>query len=118
MAKKQKKATEAPKKMPDSMYYMMLALTTPRHGYGAMKHIKELTNGETKVGPGTLYTNLTKMEENGWIVQRDDVEVEDERRVPYSLTEAGLSVFKHELDRRALQVQHGKSVLTEGENNA
>mgnify|MGYP001553429903 CR=1 FL=1 len=116
--KKPKKAAEAPKKMSDSMYYMMLSLTTPQHGYGVMKHVEELTKGETKIGPGTLYTNLTKMEENGWIVQRDDIEVEDERRVPYSLTEAGIVVFQHELERRALQVEQGKLALAEGEKHA
>ena len=113
MAKK--KAKEAPKKMPDSMYYMMMALITPRHGYAVMKHIEELTKGETKIGPGTLYTNLTKMEENGWIIQRDDIEVEDERRVPYSLTEAGIGVFEHELKRRENQVEQGKDALSKGE---
>ena len=115
--KKPKKAAEAPKKMSDSMYYMMLSLTTPQHGYGVMKHVEELTKGETKIGPGTLYTNLTKMEENGWIVQRDDIEVTDERRVPYSLTEAGLGVFQHELGRRDLQVEQGKLALAEGEKD-
>lgn len=116
--KKPKKTADAPKKMSDSMYYMMLSLTIPRHGYGVMKHIEKLTEGETKIGPGTLYTNLTKMEESGWIVQRDDIEVEDERRVPYSLTEAGMGVFQHELERRALQVIQGKQALAEGENHA
>ena len=115
--KKPKKPAQAPKKMSDSMYYMMLSLTTPRHGYGIMKHVEDLTQGETKIGPGTLYTNLTKMEENGWIVEREDIEVEDERRVPYSLTEAGIQVFQHELDRRALQVEQGKQAM-KGENNA
>lgn len=116
--KKVKKTAEVPKKMSDSMYYMMLALTTPRHGYGVMKHVEGITSGESKIGPGTLYTNLTKMEENGWIVQRDDIEVQDERRVPYSLTEAGIGVFQHELERRALQVEQGKLALAEGEKHA
>lgn len=112
-----KKPEAPPSKMPDSMYYMMLALTVPRHGYGIMKHVEDITGGTVKIGPGTLYTNLTKMEESLWIEERSDIEVTDERRVPYSLTSAGRAVFMHELDRREKQVLQGKQALQQGENH-
>jgi DNA-binding PadR family transcriptional regulator len=111
-----KKPEAPPLKMPDSMFYMMLALTVPRHGYGIMKYVEEITDGIVKIGPGTLYTNLTKMEESLWIEERSDIEVIDDRRVPYSLTPAGRTVFMHELERREKQVWQGKQALMKGEN--
>ena len=40
------------------MYYILLALLHPGHGYGMMQRIKELSGGRILMGPGTLYTLL------------------------------------------------------------
>lgn len=39
-------------------YYILLALLVPMHGYGVIKYIEELTDGEMVIGAATLYTML------------------------------------------------------------
>ena len=41
--------------MTEAMYYILLALLRPGHGYGMMQRIKELSSGRIIMGPGTLY---------------------------------------------------------------
>ena len=54
--------------MTEAMYYILLALLRPGHGYGMMQRIKELSGGRLEMGPGTLYGVLSRMNREGWIV--------------------------------------------------
>ena len=54
-----------------------------KHGYAMMVDIQQFA--EVRLGPGTLYGAITRLEERGWITP---VESED-RRQPYTLTPAG-----------------------------
>ena len=40
------------------MYYVLLVLHQPMHGYEIMSEITRITNGEITVGAGSLYTLL------------------------------------------------------------
>ena len=46
------------------MYYVLLVLHQPMHGYEIMNEITKITNGEITVGAGTLYTLLPKFEKD------------------------------------------------------
>lgn len=37
-----------------AVYYILLSLYEPRHGYGIMQNIKEISNGRVSLGAGTL----------------------------------------------------------------
>ena len=39
----------------EPVYYILLSLLTPMHGYGIMQNVKKLTNGRVNIGAGTLY---------------------------------------------------------------
>ena len=39
----------------EATYYILLSLVKPMHGYGIMQMVEEMTNGEVKLYPGTLY---------------------------------------------------------------
>ena len=45
----------------EATYYILLSLVKPLHGYGIMQMVEEMTNGEVKLGPGTLYGNTTEI---------------------------------------------------------
>ena len=62
--------------MTEAMYYILLALLHPSHGYGMMQRIRELSGGRLVMGPGTLYGVLTRMRQAGWIT----LQSQDERR--------------------------------------
>lgn len=107
------KSNQNQTKMADSMYYILIALTEPRHGYGVMKYVEDLTGGEVNLGPGTLYNTLTRLQESKLIVERKGIPLDDERRIPYQRTKKGTAVLKKEIERRYVQVLHGRQHLTE-----
>ena len=54
-----------------------------KHGYAMMEDIRQLAG--VRLGAGTLYGAITRMEELGWIVGLES----EERRKPYRLTAVG-----------------------------
>jgi DNA-binding PadR family transcriptional regulator len=55
----------------------------PKHGHALAKDIEGFA--EVKLGPGTLYGAITRLEERGLIEPLDS----DDRRRPYRITAAG-----------------------------
>ena len=72
-----------------------------KHGYAMIDDIERFAN--VRLGPGTLYGAITRLEERGWI---RPVEAED-RRQPYRLTAEGRRHLKTELDELDQMVKTG-----------
>jgi DNA-binding PadR family transcriptional regulator len=98
--------------MTEAMYYVLLALMNPNHGYQLMRAISQVSNGRMQMGPGTLYGVLTRLQKDGLIVIVQD----DGRRKVYAITEAGKTALQDEYNRLIAMVQDGAS-LKGGENN-
>lgn len=96
--------------MTEAMYYILLALLRPGHGYGMMQRIRELSGGRLVMGPGTLYGVLSRMNKEGLIVLTG----EDGRRKNYAITEAGKNALLLEYRRLKRLVEDG-AMLEEGE---
>ena len=86
--------------MTETAFYILLALTEPRHGYGISKFVTELTEGRIKLGSGTIYGTLTKM-------QRDKI-IDD-------ITELGRAVLEAEAERISKLSRDAAAVLSKGE---
>jgi DNA-binding PadR family transcriptional regulator len=74
--------------------HILLALADgARHGYAIKQEVEERSNGEVRLGPGTLYGAITRLEDQGWIrpVQSED------RRKPYCLTASGKRHLEEQL---------------------
>jgi DNA-binding PadR family transcriptional regulator len=54
-----------------------------KHGYAMMEDIQRFA--AVRLGPGTLYGAITRLEEKGWIRPIPS----DDRRQPYAITAAG-----------------------------
>ncbi|NCB63406.1 MAG: PadR family transcriptional regulator [Clostridia bacterium] len=91
----------------EQMYYVLLALTEERHGYGIMQYATELTGGRVSIGAGTLYALLARFEEEGLIQYRG----EKENRKYYKLTDDGRRVLDEEYGRLRRQVADGSRIL-------
>ena len=89
--------------MTETAFYLLLALGKERHGYGAMQHIEELTDGRLKIGAGTIYGTLSKMEKDGLI---ESVR-EDERRKTYKQTNSGRQLLDIEIGRLEELLKNG-----------
>lgn len=92
--------------MTEAMYYILLALLEPSHGYGLMQHIRELSGGRMEIGPGTLYGVLTRMKAEGLIT----LEAEDARRKTYQITDAGKAALREEYRRLKNMLRDGAAL--------
>ena len=54
-----------------------------KHGYAMMEDIQRFAG--VRLGPGTLYGAITRLEQRGWIRPTGA----DDRRQPYTITSAG-----------------------------
>lgn len=81
--------------MTETGYYILLYLQKESHGYNIIQRVKEMTDGEITIGPGTMYGSLAKMEKDGLIT----FVKEEEKRKTYIITELGKEVLDIEKKR-------------------
>lgn len=81
--------------MTETAFYILLSLTKPRHGYGIVKHVEEITAGRLVLGSGTVYGTLLKMQKDGVIT----VFADEQRKTVYEITDAGKELMKAEIMR-------------------
>ena len=84
----------------EAVYYILLALRKPNHGYGITQEIQELTGGRVILGAGTLYGAIQTLQKKGWI-DIYSVDMESRKKKEYVLTEQGREVFLAEKARLA-----------------
>ena len=99
-------AVNHPERVPSlsrSAMYVLLAIgPEERHGYAIMREIVRITDGATRLGPGGVYTTITRLLDDGLIEESDerpDPELDDQRRRYYRLTVAGRAVAGAEVRR-------------------
>lgn len=97
----------------EPVFYILLALHEPMHGYAIMQGVQDLTNGRVSLGAGTLYGALGTLVEKGWIKALDDGG--NSRRKEYVITTLGKRVFQGELQRLEELLTHGR-LRTGGES--
>lgn len=90
--------------MTEAMYYVLLALYRPNHGYQLMQAIGDVSNGRIQMGPGTLYGILTRLQKDGLIAMQHD----DGRRKTYELTTYGELALRNEYDRLQAMIHDGR----------
>ncbi|MGI6659653.1 MAG: PadR family transcriptional regulator [Dethiobacteraceae bacterium] len=100
-------AKEQLQNLTEAMYYILLTLTEPRHGYAIMQEVEKISQGSFVVGPGTLYRLLARFEKENIIRQYDD----DGRRKSYLITEKGYEMLQAEYQRLKQLVESSKNTL-------
>ncbi len=81
--------------MTETGFYILLCLQEEMHGYSIVQKVENMTNGEIRLSPGTMYGSLSKMEKDGLI----QFVREEEKRKIYRTTELGKEVLKLEINR-------------------
>lgn len=81
--------------MTETAFYILLCLRKPNHGYGIVQAVEKLTDGVTRISPGTMYGSLSKMEKDGLI----RFLLEEDKRKIYQITDLGTEVLQAELNR-------------------
>src|ERR1700709_2256684 len=81
-----------------------------KHGYAMMEDIESFA--QVRLGPGTLYGAITRLEQRGWI---KPVASKDDRRQPYRITGAGREHLTQQLSALSKVVKAGQRRLNESE---
>jgi len=100
---------------------ILLALADgPLHGYGIKRSVEERTGGDVRLGSGTLYEAIHRLEEEGRIEEVEAPETEGSSGGPprrfYALTPAGREALTRELERLDAVVRYARrrDLLPEG----
>ena len=87
----------------EAVFYILLSLDTPLHGYGIMQNVEHLS--------GTLYGALATLTERGWIVSLGDES--EGRKKEYQITPEGREAVRAELRRLHELTQNGDKLTSE-----
>lgn len=93
----------------EAIYYILLALQEPMHGYGIMQRASTMSRGRLTLSAGTLYGAISNLLEKGWIEPCGESADTDGRRKMYQITAAGQEVLVAEYNRLKELVENGKS---------
>ena len=92
--------------MPDPSILVLSSLAGgDKHGYAMMEDIERFAG--VRLGPGTLYGAITRLEARGWIAP---VAAED-RRQPYTITGTGREYLREQLADLSRIVRAGQRSL-------
>ncbi len=98
----------------EALFYILLAVRKPNHGYGITQEVEELTDGRVALGPGTLYGAIQSLVKKGWIrIYSEDTE--SRKKKEYLITDEGRAVF--EAEKARLNELLKNAALMEGNNN-
>ncbi|MGT2779987.1 PadR family transcriptional regulator [Streptococcus intermedius] len=81
--------------MTETGFYILFCLQKERHGYSITQKVKQLTEEQLSISPGTMYGTLAKMEKDGLIA----FVREEEKRKLYSITKLGRQILELEIQR-------------------
>ena len=88
---------------PADLYVLLVLDDADLHGYGVMKAVDRLSNGDVRIDIGSLYRLIARMTDEGLIDARPDAAGDDpaadERRRYYRITPLGRRTLKAELAR-------------------
>ena len=95
----------------EAVYYILLSLLSPRHGYGIMQNADLLSAGRVKLAAGTLYGAINSLLEKGWIMALPGEK--DSRKKEYVITEEGKTILHAEIVRLKELLENGTRILEE-----
>ncbi len=104
-----KEADHLDKNIPltEALFYILLAVRKPNHGYGIIQEVEELTGGRVVLGPGTLYGAIQSLVKKGWI-RIYSMDTESRKKKEYLITEEGKEVFAEEVKRLGELLQNAE----------
>ncbi|CAN5722982.1 PadR family transcriptional regulator [soil metagenome] len=111
---RKKKTDEARKPLSLAVIHILLALADgARHGYAIKQEVESRTGGSVRLGPGTLYEAIQRLEEGGLIEEGDAADEpangQAAQRRYYALTERGWTVLRDELRHLGGIVDHART---------
>ncbi len=107
-------APEKNNALTEAVYYILISLQSPLHGYGIMQGVEEMSGGRVRLAAGTLYGALSNMVDRKWIIEVS--EEKNNRKKLYQITDLGNEVLLAEIERLEELLINGRKVIR-GEGN-
>jgi len=92
----------------ETVYYILLALREPAHGYLIMQKVEEMSAGQVRMAAGTLYGAVENLLKQRWI---QPVQSEDSRRKVYVITDQGLSILHRDYERMKHMIEVTNAIM-------
>jgi len=97
---------------PANLYILLSLAAEDRHGYGIMQEVARQSDGQYKLGPGTLYDNLQKLMNQGIVENAPRRSADDDpRRRYYRMTSFGRKVLAADVERLEELIRAAKGRL-------
>ena len=96
----------------EAVYYILLSLYSPLHGYGIMQKIEDLSAGRVRLAAGTLYGAINTLLEKGWINALPGEK--NSRKKEYEITALGKEIATNELMRLRELLTNGEKIIERG----
>ena len=93
----------------EAVYYILLSLMQPMHGYGIMQNVETLSKGRVKLAAGTLYGAINTLLEKGWVAALPDSG--NGRKKEYQITDTGIAAVQSELLRLRELLDNGTDIM-------
>lgn len=98
----------------EAVYYILLSLDHPLHGYGIMQNIEKLSGGRVKLAAGTLYGAINTLLEREWIQALPGEK--NSRKKEYQITNKGRRSVLLEMERLKELLANGQAITGGWEN--
>ncbi|MDP4180529.1 MAG: helix-turn-helix transcriptional regulator [Bacillota bacterium] len=86
----------------ETVYYILLALLQPAHGYIIMQKVEELSDGQVRMAAGTLYGAIENLLKLKFITP---CQSDDSRRKVYVITEEGKRLLHLDYERMSHMIK-------------
>jgi len=93
----------------EALFYILLAVRTPNHGYGIIQDVSEMTDKRVSLGPGTLYGAINSMLAKGWLSLYSE-DKESRKKKEYLITNTGKKIFQNEVKRLNELIKNAKNM--------
>ena len=93
----------------EAVYYILLSLMEPMHGYGIMQNVEALSGGRVRLAAGTLYGAINTLLEKGWITALPGGK--DSRKKEYQITNLGKEAVTAEIIRLQELLKNGRQIM-------
>jgi len=93
----------------EAVYYVLLSVIEPMHGYGIMKNVSALSNNRVDLAPGTLYGAIETMLKKNWIFALQGEK--NSRKKEYQITRTGEDVLNTEIQRLHELLDNGETIM-------
>ncbi len=99
--------------LPLAVFHILVSIADQeRHGYAIMQDVHTRTDGQLRLGPGTLYGSIKRLLHDGLIEELDerpDPENDDVRRRYYRITPRGRKAAIEEASRLAKLLRQARA---------